>query len=141
MATRFLQSPPPPRASLGNTTATILARIEEGYLIWVNIVPHIPKGAKYTIGSRIENRFLDLLELSYTAYFTKKEEKTAKIPECILLLDTLKFLVSVAWEGKLISNTHCENVSSKLEEIGRMFGGWKKNLDNPEKKNRDQQKL
>jgi hypothetical protein len=53
------------------------------------------------------------------------------------VLDTLKFLVSVAWEGKLISNAHCENVALKLEEVGKMFGGWKKNLANPEKKNRD----
>lgn len=127
----------PPLNSLSLEHASILVRIKEGYLIWVNIVPHIPKGARYTIGSRIENRFLDLLELSYAAYFTEKEKKAEKISECILLLDTLKFLISVAWEGKLISNAHCESVSSKLEEIGRMFGGWKKNLDNPEKKNRD----
>lgn len=103
----------------------------------MNIVPHITKGARYTIGSRIENRFLDLLELSYTAYFTEKTAKAEKVSQCILLLDTLKFLVSVAWEGKLISNSQCESISLKLEEIGRMFGGWKKNLENPEKKNRD----
>lgn len=103
----------------------------------MNIVPHIAKGARYTIGSRIENTFLDLLELSYAAYFTEKEKKLEKITECILVLDTLKFLVSVAWEGKLISNKHCEDVASKLEEVGKMFGGWKKNLSNPEKKNRN----
>ncbi|MDP2704491.1 MAG: four helix bundle protein [bacterium] len=112
-------------------------RIKEGYLIWVNIVPHIAKGARYTIGSRIENKFLDLLEFAYVAYFTEKEKKAEKITDCILVLDTLKFLVSVAWEGKLISNKHCEDVSLKLEEAGKMFGGWKKNLGNPEKKNRD----
>lgn len=112
-------------------------RIKEGYLIWVNIVPHIAKGARYTIGSRIENKFLDLLELSYIAYFIEKDKKEEKITECILVLDTLKFLVSVAWEGKLISNAHCESVALKLEEVGKMFGGWKKNLANPEKKNRD----
>jgi len=102
----------------------------------MNIVPHIPKGARYTIGSRIENKFLDLLELSYITYFTEKDKKTQKISDCILLLDTLKFLISVAWEGKLISNQHCEAVSLKLEEVGKMLGGWKKSLDNPEKKNR-----
>lgn len=104
--------------------------------MWMNIVPHIPKGARYTIGTRIENKFLDLLELSYIAYFTEKEKKVERISRCILVLDTLKFLVSVAWEGKLISNKQCEDLAMKLDEIGKMFGGWKKSLDNPEKKNR-----
>ena len=84
----------------------------------MNIVPHIAKGARYTIGQRIEHKFLDLLELSYTAYFAEKEKKAGKVTDCILVLDTLKFLVSVAWEGKLISNQHCEEVSLKLEEAG-----------------------
>ncbi|OGI59560.1 hypothetical protein A2814_01020 [Candidatus Nomurabacteria bacterium RIFCSPHIGHO2_01_FULL_38_19] len=124
-----------PRLSLDN--ASILNRVKEGYLIWVSIVPHIAKGARYTLGSRIENKFLDLLELSYIAYFTEKERKMEKVSKCILTLDTLKFLVSVAWEGKLISNKQCEDISFKLEEVGKMFGGWKKNLNNPEKKNRN----
>ena len=126
-----------PPLSLSLDNASIIARIKEGYLIWVNIIPHIEKGARYTIGQRIENKFLDLLDLTYIAYFTGKERKMEKVTECILLLDTLKFLVSVAWEGKLISNAHCENVAIKLEEVGKMLGGWKKNLGNPEKKNRD----
>ncbi len=106
-------------------------------MTWVNIVPHIAKGARYTIGARIENKFLDLLELAYVAYFTEKEKKSEKIAECVLTLDTLKFLVSVAWEGKLVTNRQCEEVARKLEETGKMFHGWKKSLENPEKKNRD----
>lgn len=105
-------------------------------MIWINIVPHIAKGARYTIGARIENKFLDLLELAYLAYFTAKEKKAEKIAECLLVLDTLKFLISVALEGKLISNKQCADVASKLEEVGRMLGGWKKNAENLEKKNR-----
>lgn len=103
----------------------------------MTIVPHIAKGSRYTIGARIENKFLDLLELTYIAYFTKRENKEEKISRCILILDTLKFLVSVAWEGKLVSDKQCEDIALKLEEVGRMFGGWKKNLDNPERKNRN----
>jgi len=98
-------------------------------LVWMNIIPHMPRGARFTIGARIENKFLDLLELTYIAYFTEKDKKSEKLSECILTLDTLKFLVSVAWEGKIISNNHYEEISVKLEEIGRMFGGWKKNID------------
>lgn len=92
-------------------------------------MPHIPKSARYTIGTRIENKFLDLLELTYIAYFTEKEKKSEKLSECILVLDTLKFFLTVAWEAKLISNNQFEDIVRKLEEVGRMLGGWKKNLD------------
>ncbi|MEK7159613.1 MAG: four helix bundle protein [Patescibacteria group bacterium] len=117
-------------------TASILNKIKDGYLVWLNIVPHIPKGGRYTIGARIENKFIDLLELGYRAYYTEKDKKEEKILQCILLLDTLKFFVQVTWEGKLISNKQYEEVAVKLGEIGRMLGGWKKSLANPEKKNR-----
>jgi len=93
----------------------------------MNIVPHIPSVARYTIGARIENKFLDLLELTYITYFTNKEQKFLKISECILVLDTLKFLITIAWEVKIISNRQFEEISLKLEETGKMFGGWKKN--------------
>lgn len=116
-------------------SASILSRIKEGYLIWVSIVPHIPKIARYTIGARIENKFLDLLESTYIAYFTQKEKKFEKISECILILDTLKFFIAVAWEGKFISNKQCEDIVMKLDESGKMFGGWIKNIDSPRKKN------
>jgi hypothetical protein len=44
-------------------------------------------------------------------------------------LDTLKFFLSVAWEGKIISNKHFEEISLKLVEIGKMLGGWQRNLE------------
>lgn len=105
-------------------------------MVWLNIIPHIGKGARYTIGARIENKFLDLLELAYVAYFSAKERKLEKISECVLILDTLKFLISVAWEGKLISHKQYEEVALKLDEVGKMFGGWMKSLENQEKKTR-----
>lgn len=124
-----------PKTSL-SSCPSILCRVKEGYLIWIDFVPHIAKSSRYTIGQRIENTFLDLLELSYIAYFSEKEKKKEKISECILSLDTLKFIVSVAWEGKIIPNGKYEELAKKLDEAGKMFGGWKKNLDNPQKKNR-----
>jgi hypothetical protein len=113
-----------------------LSRIKEGYLLWINISSHIPKSSRYTLGARIENKFLDLLELSLIAYFNQKDQKREKISKCILILNTLKLLVSTAWEAKVISSKKYEELALKLDEIGKMFGGWKKNLDNPEKKNR-----
>lgn len=108
--------------------ASILARIKEGYLIWVSIVPHIPRGARYTIGARIENKFLDLLELSYISYFSEKEEKLGRVTECISILDTLKFLILVSWEAKFIANKHYEELALKLDDIGKNVWGLEKKL-------------
>jgi hypothetical protein len=107
---------------------SILQRIKDGYLLWINIVPHIPKSARYTIGARIENKFLDLLELSYASYFSKKEGKTEKITACVLILDTLKFIISISWEAKYISHKQYERLALNLDEVGKMLGGWKKQL-------------
>lgn len=105
-------------------------------MLWLNIIPHIPKSSRYTLGARIENKFLDLIELSYAAYFSKKDEKSAKISDCIFALDILKYLISITWEAKLISSKHFEKMAGKLEESGKMLGGWFKSLNNLQKKNR-----
>jgi len=112
----------------------VLHRLKEGYLIWVSLLPHIPKSSRYTLGARIENKFLDLVELAYITYFSEKEVKLTKIADCILILDTLKYLITISWEAKLISNKQCEEVALKLDEVGKMLGGWRKNLECSNKK-------
>lgn len=101
----------------------------------MSIAPHIPKTARFTIGARIENKFLDLIEAAYISYFSEKEKKVEKISECIFILDILKFLISTAWEGKFISHKHYEDMAVRFDEIGKMLWGWKKSLDQ-DKKNR-----
>lgn len=108
-------------------------------MIWMNISVHIPKSARYTIGARIENKYLDLLELARVAYFISKddtENKIEKISDCIFILDALKFLVLTTWEAKFLSSKQYEEIALKLDEIGRMLWGWLEKLRNPEKKNR-----
>ena len=38
------------------------------------------------------------------------------------------------WEAKLISHKQYENIAIRLDEIGKMFWGWKKSLDHPQRK-------
>lgn len=102
----------------------------------MNIVAHIPKGPRYTIGARIENKLLYLLELSYLAYFTEKEKKASKITECIFTLDVIKYLVHISWKAKYISHKQYVEIAAQLIECGKILGGWKKKMADPEKKNR-----
>jgi len=100
-------------------------------LNWLKIVPHLPKSSCFTLGSRIENMFLDLIEISYTTYFSKKKGKAKKVRKCIEIYDKLKFLISITWEAKLIGNRQYENIAIKLVEVGKQLGGWKRSLKNP----------
>lgn len=88
----------------------------------------MPKTARHTTGSRIENHFLDLLEFIYTAYYSTPEKKNEYLILSIHKTDLLKFLLQIAWENKLIKQTHYGLLSDKLYEIGKMFGGWKNNV-------------
>lgn len=92
-------------------------------------MPHIPRSSRYTLGNRIENKFIDLLESTYRAYFASKEHKSIHIVRAIALLDILKFLLQIAWEGKVIGNGKYIELSESLSEVGKMLGGWKKGLE------------
>ena len=50
------------------------------------------------------------------------------LTKTISRLDILKFFLQTAWENKLIHSEKYIDLSKKLEEIGRMLGGWKKGL-------------
>lgn len=99
--------------------------MRRSYLTWLEIVPHIPRSSRYTLGDRIENKFIDLLESVYKAYYSRGETKIAHIVRAIAILDILKFLLQTAWEARLVSNGKLSELSEKLMEIGKMLGGWK----------------
>ena len=106
----------------------------------MEFVQHLPKNQRYTIGARIDNRLLDLLELTHTAYLINQAnmaEKISAVNACIFELDKIKFLTQIAWESKLLGQIQFAELGSKLDEIGRMLGGWRNKLLNPEKKNRN----
>lgn len=58
------------------------------------------------------------------ATFLPKEEKLPWIRLAIRKLDTLKIMFLVLWETKSIDNKKYIALSTQLEEIGKMLGGW-----------------
>jgi predicted membrane chloride channel (bestrophin family) len=43
-------------------------------------------------------------------------------------LDLLKFFLQIAWEIKALDNKKYIALSEKLNEMGKMLGGWRKQL-------------
>lgn len=89
----------------------------------------MPRIARYTTGARIENHFLDLLELIYKAYYSPLENKSGKIVECISKNDIIKYLLQIAFENKFVKEKEYLELSGKLQEIGKILGGWKNSVE------------
>lgn len=89
----------------------------------------MPRTARYTTGTRIENHFLDLLELIYKSYYAKLENKSEKIIEAINKNDIIKYLLQIAYENRFVKEKEYLELSQKLQEVGKILGGWKKGID------------
>lgn len=63
------------------------------------------------------------------AGFLDKNQKLPYVQKAIIKLDLLKFFLQVAWEIKALDNKKFILLSEKLNEIGKMLGGWNRQLN------------
>jgi len=80
-----------------------------------------------TIGTKIDDIFLSLLELILRACFAfDKFEKLSLVSNAIAKNDLLKFFLQISWEHKIVDHKQYAALILLLDEVGRMLGGWKK---------------
>ncbi len=111
-------------------TPTVLTKAKESYTLWFKTFADFPKIYRYNLGGKIEEYFLILLDNIFTSLYLPKDKKAEKLAIAIIKLDSLKFFLQLAWENKCLSNQKYSELSEKLNEIGRMLGGWKRGLEN-----------
>ncbi len=110
--------------------------MKEAYSFWLALHRDFPKVERFGLGQKIEQAFLDTLELTFCLSWLPSEHKIPLISKAISRLDVVKFFTQLAWENKLIPTNKYSDLLSKLQEIGRQLGGWKKGLQtkNPAQK-------
>lgn len=123
-------SPPPQRNFIN---LPILQKQIEAYKEWHTALPHMTRLTRYTLGEKIDLIFIELSELLLIAGYAGRSQKTPIIQKASIKLDVLKFFLQIAWELKSIETKTFANINSRLEEIGKMLGGWQKQLakENP----------
>jgi len=107
----------------------VLLKAKTAYSLWFKIYNDFPKAHRYTLGEKIEDYFLGLLENIFISIYLPLEAKIPRLTVAISKLDGVKFFLQIAWENKCLKNDKYSELSEKLEEIGRMLGGWKKGLE------------
>ncbi|MDO8590561.1 MAG: four helix bundle protein [bacterium] len=106
----------------------MILKTKDAYRFWSALHRDFPKIERFGIGQKIELSFLGILELTFSASYLAPEYKIPMLGKAISKLDVVKFFTQIAWENKLIATEKYSELLSRLEEIGRMLGGWRKGL-------------
>lgn len=96
--------------------------------MWHEILPDFPKDSKYTLGQKIDSCFLETTENIFKAGYADGVEKLVFLKRASTKLDLLKFFLQIAWELKSLDNKKYILLSEKLNEVGKMLGGWIKSI-------------
>ncbi len=110
-----------------NSTFPILDKILEAYKKWQMCMTSIPKIYRYSLGLRIDNLFIDIIEHIILSPSLGKESKVDSLNYVSVKLDLLKFLLKISWELKIFNTKKYVELSLSVDEVGRMLGGWIKN--------------
>ena len=85
-----------------------------------------PKNHRYTLGARIEEKTLEIIEFLTKAYYSK--EKIGYLDSANINMELLRFLLRLSSDFRFISLNYYTMITADLDEIGKMTGGWKKML-------------
>ncbi|MFA5029743.1 MAG: four helix bundle protein [Patescibacteria group bacterium] len=107
----------------------ILHKTQTLYRLWHDWLKDFPKLSRYTLGIRVDNLFIELLENLFAASYLPRQEKSPLIKIIIKKIDLLKFLIWLSWELRLLSDNKYQNLSLPLEEIGRSAWNWGNRLE------------
>ena len=107
----------------------IIQRFISVYKLWDELRNNFPKKSRYTLGVKIDELFLNTIELLFMAGSLGRAHKLPVLQKASGKLDLLKFFIQLAWELKIFDNKKYVLLSEPLNDIGRMLGGWIKNTD------------
>ena len=84
----------------------------------------LPKSDRYAIWQKVEATTLEILEAILIAISISKNEKVKILEKASKKLNILRVFIRLSKDVKAIDNKKYIILQEKLDEIGRMLGGW-----------------
>jgi hypothetical protein len=104
----------------------ILTKLQDLLVYLIPQLNKFPRDQKFVLGDRIETKLLDVQEFCLRAYYSR--DKRGHLLEANLQLEVARHLVRLANALKLFSNHTYGVLAEKMDEVGRMIGGWLKSV-------------
>jgi len=120
---KILSEKPPPN---GNFVAPIVDHIRVLYKELYALGNRIPKRDKLGLHQHIEKLCIELLYLGIEASLSTKQEKLSLVRKMRIQTETLKYLVRVSSENKIIKENQYILLEEQLAEISKEALGWER---------------
>jgi hypothetical protein len=104
----------------------VLMKLQDLLLYIIPQLGKFPRDQKFVLGDRIQTKIMEVQEHCIRAYYSK--QKRVHLLEANLTLEVVRHLVRLAHSLRLLSTKSYGVISAKVDEVGRMVGGWLKSL-------------
>ena len=99
-------------------------------MLWtLNHTAKFPRHHRYSLGVKIEGTLLELLDILIEARYVR--EKFKLLDRAIVALERFRFQMRLAKDLEVLAVKSYAHQAEKVEEIGRMIGGWRKQAAAP----------
>jgi hypothetical protein len=101
--------------------------IQKAYDLCVYLVPMVnrfPRDFKFTLGDRITNAAVDVLEDLIAARYTR--DRAEILRRTNLRIERLRHLLRLSGDFGILGGSSVEHSAKSLDEVGRLVGGWLK---------------
>ena len=106
----------------------VINRTQELYENISKITVKLPALKQQTIGKRLEETILTLLELLIMSKHAPTAHKGAYLIKASAKAEITQFQLRILLTQKLANETTLHQQQAKVAEIGRMLGGWRKSI-------------
>lgn len=111
---------------MDNFDIPIFKKAYDLYQLFRSYRDTIKKQDRHTIWERSENAILDVIEGILAASETYKSEKLPILKNVSVKVNLLRVFFRLAKDAKVIDVKKYMALEEKIDEIGRMLGGWMK---------------
>lgn len=105
-----------------NTKLEIYQKVYDLILYMYPILKRMPKSERHTLSQHIRNSLIDIAKLIVEA--NKRKNKLPTLYQIDVELEKLRMLIRLAKDLEFISVRRYGIMADKINEIGRMLGGW-----------------
>ncbi|MBM4055982.1 MAG: diversity-generating retroelement protein Avd [Planctomycetes bacterium] len=113
-----------PSSNAGNKNDITVLPLLYDFIVWFSgKIGAYPKKYNYSLGERVINTLLDILERLIEARYSGKK-KSHFLRQSNILIEKLRYLIRLSKDLQCITIKEYEYAAKKLHDIGCMVGGW-----------------